>query len=271
MPQLALHLLTVHKILYCSSSMNTSRQLQGDFSVGEASPTAHVLCLYSFPGHSNTERVTMICGALPHTAFRIPFSTWQGYEGHSILAHCSPSHAARNYKGRTSNPCIYYEITTPSPSGPQHGGHCLRSIQPWEEAMERGRCQTIILERPLARSTPTLPNLMSSRWHQRTDGCLQLVKGCGCRRRHLLSDRKCFSKSSGRMPSSLQAAVASGRYLGFTSSLEWGGRRHSDILRFSSETTVKHQFYPCNCRTHTHAKSPIGTTNSQGTYAAKVR
>lgn len=56
MPQLALHLLTVHKMLYCSSSVNTSRHLQGDFSVGETSPTAHVLCLYSLPGHSDTER-----------------------------------------------------------------------------------------------------------------------------------------------------------------------------------------------------------------------
>lgn len=94
-----------------------------------------------------------------------PLSIPQGYEGHLILAHCSPSHAACSCKGRTSNPHIYYYgITMPSPSGPQHGGHCLRSIWPWEEAMERGGCQTTILERPLASPHLQCPTWAPADW-----------------------------------------------------------------------------------------------------------
>lgn len=165
MPWLALHFQTVHKILYCSSSVNTWRHSWGNFSAGKTSPTAQVLCLYSFPGDSHTVRMTVLCGALPHRAFQIPFSIRRGHEGHLILPHCTPSHGARGHKGRTSNSHMYYYgITMPSPSGPQHRGHCLRSNWPWEEAMQRGRCQTTIFERPLASPHLHCWTLVSTDW-----------------------------------------------------------------------------------------------------------
>lgn len=164
MPQLGSHLSTVHKILYCSNSVNALRHPWGNFSAGETSPTIQVLCLYSFPGHSHTQwgwpcSVKLFHNSLPNPLFYLT-RLWRTSYPCSLHSLTYSTQSQRQNK----QPSHLLWITMPSPSGPQHGGHFLRSIQPWEKVMERGRCHTAILERPLASPRLHCPTWAPADW-----------------------------------------------------------------------------------------------------------
>lgn len=136
--------------------------------------------------------------------------------------------------------------------------HLLHSMEPAvyscsspERRLWKGsRCQTTILERQLASSHLHCPHWAPAAWRFAVGEFTELMDAYSqwrtvSSRRQLFSGR-CFSMPSGRMPSSMQAAVTSVIDFGLTSSLEWGGSRHPGILRFSSRRTVKHPFHSHN-------------------------
>lgn len=178
MPWLALHFLTAHKILYCSSSVNMPSHPQGNFSAGETSPTTQVLCLYSFPGHSHTVRMTMLCGALPHRASQVLlFSlTRPGRTPYPCSLHSHIQHAVAK-AGQATLTFIIMGLLCQA--------HLVHSMEAtvWgqidsERSNAEGKMANHHLERPLARPHQHCPTLASPDWRLAIGETAELTDAC---------------------------------------------------------------------------------------------